>query len=203
MHLFLYQASRHQKPPGYYSSRRLSQSTIRCDFDLELLKRGIKGRYEIIGHGIHPFQKAMGELGMIEDFYGHIIEIEDSRNAVWFKLNYDNIGKNVTKYIGGWKDLNPDDLKPAAVEIKQLTTELTNLQHSRQQINNQFYYLNRYVQEDSTHHECMAASIKTGKQFVIDLNHDRVDLEFEIQRVNEQIAAAKNKVLEYLKSHKG
>ena len=69
MHLFLYQAARHNKAGGYYSSRRrYSQSSIRSDFDLALLKKGIKGRYEILGHGEHPFQAAMKNVGLEDEF---------------------------------------------------------------------------------------------------------------------------------------
>ena len=125
MHLFLYQANRHTPSANIYSynnRHRYKQGTIRGDFDLELLKRGIKGRYEILPHGKHEFQKALAEVELQEELYGHIIQIEEARNAIWFKLNYDQVGKNVTKYIGGWRDLDPKAIEADITEFKMLKT---------------------------------------------------------------------------------
>lgn len=122
MHLFLYQAARHTPPasPYQYSNNRnrYKQGTIRGDFDLELLKRGIKGRYSILPHGEHEFQKMLPKMDLQEEFYGHIVQIEEKKNAVWFKLNYDQVGRHVTKYVGGWRDLDPADLSSVVLEYE-------------------------------------------------------------------------------------
>lgn len=144
MHLFLYQAERHHPRQGYYG-RRLSQSTIRCDFDLDLLKRGIKGRYQILGHSVHDFQKALLKLDMERDFYGHVIAIEEPRNAVWFKLNYDQIGRHITKYIGGWKDLEASDLESHIEEYRNLKSKKASYERSLQNMRGNFYTMNTFL----------------------------------------------------------
>lgn len=149
MHLFLYQAARHAAPSSPYSRSNRThyvQSTIRGDFDLELLKRGIKGRYKILPHGQHPFQTFLAELELKDEFYGHIVQIEDKKNAVWFKLNYDQVGKNVTKYIGGWRDLNPEDLSSVATEFKVYKTHLKMIDTQVSQTRYQMTQLTRYLE---------------------------------------------------------
>lgn len=134
MHLFLYQAKRHtpaQSQYAYSSNRsRYVQGTIRGDFDLELLRRGIKGRFKILPHGEHDFQKALKSMDLLEEFYGHVIQIEKASNAIWFKLNYDQVGKGITKYIGGWRDLDPAAIGPEITEylrIKNVLNQKTSL----------------------------------------------------------------------------
>lgn len=143
MHLFLYQANRHQTRNSYRN--RLSQSTIRCDFDLDLLKRGIKGRYRILGHGTHDFQKVLEKMGMEDEFYGHVIEIEEPKNAVWFKLNYDQIGKHTTKYLGGWKDLDPNDISHLVDEYVEAKSKYNQTDRLLSTIRNQRYTLSGYL----------------------------------------------------------
>jgi hypothetical protein len=109
MHLFLYKSARHSNDRWGHRSR-YKQGTIRGDFDLEMLKRGIRGRFKILPHGEHEFQKALENVDLLEEFYGHVVQIEEARNAVWFKLNYDQVGKNTTTYHGGWRDLRAQDI---------------------------------------------------------------------------------------------
>ena len=143
MHLFLYQAARHKAPVNYYSASNRSryvQGTIRGDFDLELLKRGIKGRYQILPHGEHEFQKMLKQVDLEEEFYGHVVQITEAKNAIWFKLNYDQVGKGSTKYIGGWRDLSPDDLSSVVTEYQNYSAQLRiivdHLSQMRYQANN-------------------------------------------------------------------
>jgi hypothetical protein len=130
MHLFLYQANRHAAAANSYSygnRSRYKQGTIRGDFDLELLKKGIKGRYKILPHGEHEFQQVLKQIDLQEELYGHVVQIEEARNAIWFKLNYDQVGKNVTKYIGGWRDLDPQAISSVVMEYKSYKSQLADV----------------------------------------------------------------------------
>jgi hypothetical protein len=201
MHLFLYQAARHVKPQ--WGHRRLSQTTIRSDFDLELLKRGIKGRYEIVGCGTHPWQAAMKKMGMEEEFYGHVIQIEDSKNAVWFKLNYDNIGKGVTKYLGGWRDLNPDHIAPHIAQYQLLTQVQRKLNEHLSTIRSQYYYLGQFISPRSPHHEKMLPAADAAVDYKAVLDKTTKDLEKELKSVTDKMAALQDQVRQYMKDHKG
>lgn len=201
MHLFLYQAARHQK--SVWGGRRLSQSTIRSDFDLELLKRGIKGRYEILGHGNHPWQVAMKNIGMEEEFYGHVIAIEDSRNAVWFKLNYDNIGKNTTKYLGGWKDLNPDDIADEIEEYRKLV--LSENEHAVQSslLKSQYYYLSNLINPRYNLYPHMEVARQAAILYKAEVDNAASKMQAEISKIQADKAILQEKVRDYLKAHKG
>lgn len=204
MHLFLYQAARHSTTGGYYSSRRrYSQSSIRSDFDLALLKKGIKGRYEILGHGEHPFQAAMKNVGMEDEFYGHIVMIEDSKNAVWFKLNYDNIGKNQTKYLGGWRDLNSADLADHAVRYQELLKVERKINEYLGQVRTQFYYLNHLTDPRAPLAECMMDAKTAAHEYDRQLKIARDKLEAQLRENHEQVKALQDEVRNYLKEHKG
>lgn len=203
MHLFLYQAARHQKA-SQWSTRRLSQSTIRCDFDLELLKQGIKGRYEIIGHGIHPFQKAMAKMDMSEEFYGHIIQIDESKNAVWFKLNYDNIGRHVTKYMGGWKDLNADDLETHIARYQDLKNQSNVMKNNQMLCRSQNNYVSTFFSSRNTplHSSCDKA-VKTARRYSDELTEAYAKMAQELATLTNQMDMEQEKVRTYLKEHKG
>lgn len=205
MYIFLYQAARHAKPVGYYNNRRrYSQSTIRCDFDLELLKKGIKGRYQILGHGNHPFQKALKQMDLEEEFYGHIIAIEDSRNAVWFKLNYDNIGKHQTKYIGGWRDLNADHIAPQVHQYQLLDQVAKGLYNQislvKMQRNQVAHFANRNTQNP---HPLVDPAIQAGRDFIKTLDEAEKNLSSERDRQMVKLAELQDQVRTYMNEHKG
>lgn len=201
MHLFLYQAARHEKPS--WGTRRLSQNTIRMDFDLALLKQGIKGRYEIVGCTLHPWQQALKKVGLEEEFYGHIIEIEDSKNAVWFKLNYDNIGRGVTKYIGGWRDLDPSHIEPHILQYQNLNKVLTELNSQTQGIRNQGYYLNSFCEPRQPHPEVFLEAQKKAIEYQSALRDATNTLNSEIKKTQKAMAKIQDAVRQYMKDHKG
>ncbi len=201
MHLFLYQAARHQKTQ--WGSRRLSQSTIRCDFDLALLKQGIKGRYEIVGCGTHPWQDALRKMNMEEEFYGHVIQIEDSKNAVWFKLNYDNIGRNVTKYLGGWRDLNPDHIVPHITQYQLLNQVHKKLVDHMGTMRSQYYYLGQFIEPRTPHHQLMLPAQAGAVEYKILLDQTSANMQEEILSVKTKMEALQEQVRQYMKDHKG
>jgi len=203
MHLFLYQAARHAKSRYGNARHRYSQSSIRSDFDLELLKRGIKGRFEIIGHGDHPWHSVMKRMGIEDEFYGHVIQIEDSKNAVWFKLNYDNIGKHQTKYIGGWRDLDATEVEATIAEYQIKEQECRKLYEHLSTIKTQYYYLNSFINPRTPHHDlvCNAALEAVKYKSILDNAHHAMDA--EIIRASAEKLALQEKVREYMKAHKG
>lgn len=202
MHLFLYQAARHSTE-RWGNRSRYKQNTKRGDFDLELLKKGIKGRYEIICHGEHPFQKKLAEIELQEEFYGHVIAIEEAKNAVWFKLNYDQIGRNVTKYIGGWRDLDPEAIEADIVEYKvhkanhakmyQLQTQIR-YQHSRTM---DFLATMRRQAESITD-----KSVKAAEEMVVVLADDFKVIQEQVNAERVKMEEVQNRVKAYLKERK-
>ena len=200
MHLFLYKAARHSTS-GYNNRYRFKQNTKRGDFDLELLKRGIKGRFEIICHGDHPFQKALDQIDMSEEFYGHVVAIEEAKNAIWFKLNYDQVGKKQTTYVGGWRDLSDADILPFVEEYRKLKTENSALMASL----NATKYQTRNVQDFVSRN---AASLANDEAFCIvkeksdEYIQSLIEVNLVVQKRAESViakmAAMQNKVRSYM-----
>lgn len=186
-----------------WGGRRLSQSTIRSDFDLELLKKGIKGRYEILGHGAHPWQQAMKKMGLEEEFYGHIVMIEDSRNAVWFKLNYDNIGKGVTKYLGGWRDLNPDHIEAQITQYTNLVNIETEYTQQSALLKSQYYYLSNLISPRFSLHEHMEKARQSAIEYKASVDMAADAMNNEIAKIRRRKETLQDQVRKYIKDHKG
>jgi hypothetical protein len=122
MHIFLYKAARHSTDK-WGNRNRYKQNTKRGDFNLNLLKKSIGGRYTIVPHSEYAFQKALEGVDLQEEFYGHIIAIPEGRDAVWLKLNYDHIGTATTKYVGAWRDLDPEAITVHVEAYKKAKAE--------------------------------------------------------------------------------
>lgn len=201
MHLFLYKASRHEKPKSFYGSRRLVQGTYRNDFDLELIKSGIKGRYTILPHGSNPFQARLRDFGLEDEFYGHIIEVPEAKNAIWFKLNYDNIGKPGTNYIGSWKNLDVEYLRQFDLEFQELQQN-----HSKAtQVLNQVRYhtgtLNHFLSNRHNYSAHMDDALDKGAQYKIELEAAYQSIHQDILALNASMEAIRQKIRDYMKSH--
>lgn len=143
----------------------------------------------------------MKQMGMEEEFYGHLIQIEDSKNAVWFKLNYDNIGKHVTKYQGGWRDLNAEDIAPWVHEY-QLTDQLArNLYMQISNANSQRSYTQGFVMKVG--HPLGDDARKAGKEYMAALDAASEKLSEERAFHERKMRDLQEKVRNYMKEHKG
>lgn len=206
MHLFLYQANRHTPSASTYSygsnRHRYKQGTIRGDFDLELLKRGIKGRYKILPHGEHEFQKALVEIELQEELYGHIVQIEEARNAIWFKLNYDQVGKHVTKYIGGWRDLDPKAIEADIIEFKMLKTMQRNHSVVVGALRSHDYNTKSFESKTLNSSPYLDKLRLLNRQSQEALMEVASDVEAESQRIAGAITTVQDRVRAYLKERK-
>lgn len=205
MHLFLYQAARHQPTTSTWGGTRYryKQGTIRGDFDLELLKKGIKGRFKILPHGEHPFQVALKKVGLEQEFYGHVVQIEEARNAIWFKLNYDQVGKNITKYIGGWRDLDPAAIEAEILEYQHLTSyartftdQVNQVSYMRSSTQN---FLTRW---GSVHNPILDNLVTCTADFEGTIEKTLTQLGTEADRTQKKIVAVQDRVRAYLKERK-
>lgn len=205
MHLFLYQAARHIAPTSPYARsnrNRYVQSTIRGDFDLELLKRGIKGRFKILPHGEHPFQTALKEIELQEEFYGHIVQIEEARNAIWFKLNYDQVGKHVTKYVGGWRDLDPQAIEADITEYKMLKTQQRNHSTLVGAVRSHAYNCNTFVSRAAASPPILDAIRRQTTALHDELQVLSLTMDVETKRIADEMTVVQDRVRAYLKDRK-
>ena len=205
MHLFLYQAARHKATKSTWGGSRYQykQGTIRGDFDLDLLKKGIKNRYKILPHGEHPFQQALKKVGLEDEFYGHVVQIDEAKNAIWFKLNYDQVGKKeTTKYMGGWRDLDPAAIADAILEYQTLSAYHSTVQSNINQIRYAKSSLSSFSRGLRTPLPATDSAIAASTEFMNALDISFMALEVESARSLEKITAVQNTVREYLKERK-
>jgi hypothetical protein len=106
----------------------LSQSSIRGDFNLPLLKKSLKKRYSILPNGDHAFQAMLKKYRLEQSWYGHIIEVEDGKDAMWLKLSYDLIGKPGTEYVGAWRDIEVEAVQDVLTQLDERSEELQKIQ---------------------------------------------------------------------------
>jgi hypothetical protein len=201
MHLFLYQSARHSDTT-WGNRYRYKQGTIRGDFDLELLKNGIKGRFKILPHGEHEFQQALVNIDLQEEFYGHIVRIEDKKNAVWFKLNYDQVGKHVTKYMGGWNDLKAEDIVSPVKEYQRLKKEYDEARGVLSNVRYQYSRVSEWVNHRSLTDPRLQMSKETGKIHADELNRAFVSLTRDVDDIQALMAGQQQVVRDYMKSRK-
>jgi len=203
MHIFLYQAARHSTSWG--TRHRFKQNTKRGDFDLALLRKGIGGRYEILPHSEYPFQAALARMGMEEELYGHIVKIEEPKHAIWFKLNYDQVGRGSTKYVGGWRDLNPDDIEANIVEYRRLV--------EMQKAANSLYYSVNYqtsrtqdflatCRRNTAGLSKLESAIENTEEYLNKIADEASKLRAEYESILALMADEQNKVREYMKGKK-
>jgi hypothetical protein len=175
------------------------------DFDLELLRQGIKGRFSITGHGDHAFQKAMAKMNLQEEFYGHVVEIQDSRNAVWFKLNYDNIGRGTTKYLGGWKDLDAQFVEDRALRFKEYEKRLNELNSRAYTLRTQMAYLlnfNKATSGDPLPNPLTQEMLAKALEFRNAIEKAQLDLGIQISDEKKKMELLQEEVRTYMAERK-
>ena len=115
MFLFRYQNFRHTLPS--WDSRKKNLDSTYGQFDMPMLRKSLKDKFTLWGHGTHPIHKLMNVIGYTDKVLGHFVAIEDPKIAVWLKLNYDHItrathnnGRELT-YMDSFKNLDDDEIK--------------------------------------------------------------------------------------------
>lgn len=201
MHYFIYQASRHHSQPLY--GRKINTTTIRNDFNLETMKKGLKGRYTIHGFTTHPFHKLLKEMNLQDLMKGHIIEVPEAKYAIWLKLNYDQIGKGSTRYIASYQGIQVGDLEPMAEELAKIQTDLTRLQTSYYAINGVTNSLNSFVVRANKVDipNFTKDVLSKAESLLTDINQMSVKITEESAQLRERILQINQQVRDYLKNH--
>jgi hypothetical protein len=205
MFIFLYKAARHSTD-RWNNRNRYKQDTKRGDFNLELLRKGIKNRYSILPHSEYPFQNELAKVDLQEELYGHIVSIEEAKNAIWFKLNYDQVGKGSTKYVGSWKDLDPAAIQTYVEDYTRLKSEhanVTSVSYTlRYQVNRAEDFRSGVMRsKDVLGDSFDDLDLKTYEYKMLVSDHYN-KLEKKASTLREEMVALQTKVKEYMDSRK-
>ena len=122
MHYFVFQHPKHVRSRYQYSTR-IKLNSFRGNFDLERIRIALKMRYEITGFGDHEIYRLLDSVDRSHHLKGHILEVEDVKDAMWIKLNYDMIGKQGTKLLGTYRNLNKEFIRETVQEIKAVRAD--------------------------------------------------------------------------------
>lgn len=197
MYIFLYKADRHSRSPY---GRTQKQSSIRNDFNLAMMRQGLKNNYRIRGHGENEFQNKLLRLGIDKAMYGHLIEIDEAKYAVWLKLNYDQVGKGKTTYVASWKDLDHTFLDPlitqydlAIIESKKAFSVYSSFKNHLSTVK---YFLSR--QDIKPAAEEISPS---SNAYIKDLENLVISYEASYNKIVAEIMSIQAKAREYLEDH--
>jgi hypothetical protein len=147
MYLFLYQNSTRHQPRYRYGNRsRAAKDSTYNQFNLAQLRKAMKDRFTLYGYGTHPAQQALDKMGLSHLMLGHVIEIEDPKLAVWMKINYDQVCKNKTTYIGSYLDIDHEYINKVSEEMREFDTIASKTSTSTyylEQLQNQMKYFSQ------------------------------------------------------------
>jgi hypothetical protein len=123
--------------PYSYNKRR--RPTTYGTFKKNVIRFGTKGNYKIHDYNTHELHNILIGCGVKDICNGHILELGNKTDAVWAKLNFENImnENKDTKMIGLY---GPVDLEPLR-EYRQIFNE-SYVAHN--QLSNQKYHLENY-----------------------------------------------------------
>lgn len=198
MHIFLYKADRHTKRSAY--GRSPSQSSIRSDFNLAMMRQGLRNKYEIKGYGINDFQRKLKLVGLEDEMYGHLIEIEEAKYAVWLKLNYDQVGKTGTTYKGAWKNLDPAFLDPFIAEYEKHSKKSKELYTSMSLLRSQKSNLEYFgARRDMEHlRDRFINEMRVYGEHLASIS-DEITAEYDVE--TKAMRDIQNKIRAYMKEH--
>lgn len=201
MYLFHYQNARHRM--NSYYRQECNLTTFRGQFDLEHIRSGLKKTgYTIYGHGTHPLHLMLNQLGLSEELIGHLIEVTDPKLAVWFKLNYDRVGRTGVKYVATYKAINDDDIASFIQRSKDLYSRYSTLTQERYVLSNELRSINSLL---SFKEKSIATFPETWAKVADFSNVTSANLknaETMLAQTGKDIEALKQEVKNYLQSHK-
>ncbi len=207
MYLFVYQNVKHQMT--IYDPRRKNLASTYGQFDMTMLRRALKDRFTLWGHGTHPLQHLLNQLDMGDRLVGHIIVIEDPKIAVWLKLNYDRISRKIhnhgreLEFKGSYKDVKVDELEPLVAEAKEIRKQMSLNNAERQRVR----MMRDSVQRFTTQHQSLVThmtddTIHHGDIFTHRLNEVLTSIDVDDIALLSRFETMKDQVLSYLDSHK-
>jgi len=123
---------------------RLPKNSIYGTFNKKLLNQTMKNRYSVYKHGDHELQQLLSIADI--PLNGHIIEFTDPKDAVWLKLNYENVmnQNKATQMVGLY---GPVDIE----KIRELCDEFKSRKTTHLNSHNTNHFLKKLSQEINFH----------------------------------------------------
>lgn len=206
-YLFLYQNYKHQL--NSWDHRRKNLSSTYGQFDMPMLRKSLKDRFVLHGHGTHPLHKLTSTLGLEDKFLGHVVEIEDPKIAVWLKLNYDHISRKdhnygqELKYIGCYQDVKVEELQPIIDQVREVEREISTLTAERHRAAHTRDYMNRFHSGGSNQYPSLPTEAFNHSQMLIEyLDATLLVLSNQLNLLDIKRKDIKREALIYLEDHK-
>lgn len=212
-HLVFQSDSKHkQKALSYYRRSKASNpSSTHNQFELETIRGSIKSRWELFGAGDLPFQRRVWDIegsSLVKApnsqlhtyFNGHIITLENPADAMWFRLNFENVTKNGCRLVEMYKDLDTDEI----IRLADVATEKwqvhQQLQNDRRYLTNTAYQIG-CVRAESVYlqHEKLADIIGNIRRLTDDMQDQIATV---TDRVYADYAGAAEELFDYICKHR-
>lgn len=135
-HMVFFNPSRHKKGYDYYNSKTQSRRrSTHNQFDLDLVRKSLRDTWTLSGFGsdaiqsaVWDFEHAIGNSVTVGNplhkyLNGHIITVNDTERALWFRLNHENVGKYGVVMTHMYVDLDQSEIQKYTDEMKQLMND--------------------------------------------------------------------------------
>lgn len=156
MYHLIFHSRKHQPSAYYYRQPKVNRASTHNQFELDTIRGSIKSRWELHGFGNEDFQKAIWimeermdikapPLHLHKNMNGHIITVENSADAIWFRLNHENVSKNKCKLIEMYKDLDIEFIRSEYKRFDAAYQELTARTSLGSTLNQSVYNLQKFA----------------------------------------------------------
>jgi len=153
----VFQNHKHRSNP-YYLNRNTNRASTHNQFELDTIRASLKSRWEVTGFGKTDFQTKIWDIESIVDsmnsnphkyireyFHGHIITVDSSADAIWFRLNHENVSKNGNKLVEVYADIDVEYITSLTTALTARHVEYSNYLNITQVCNNVNYSAYRFA----------------------------------------------------------
>jgi len=159
--------------------------------------------YKIFNYGQHDFHEILKICNLSSECVGHILQVESETDAVWIKLNYENLlnPNKRTKFIGLYGPINIEYMDTFRQEYQLASydkSELTRNIYLLSNTNNSLHYFTKnfnikFINEDIT---------KNIEKLMKDLENGGKLLERKKSELAEKMEEIKKSLKEYINTIK-
>ena len=213
MYHMIFHSSKHKKTNSYWgrSSRSINRSSTHNQFELDTIRGSMKSRWELHGAGELASQKAIWQVeerqymeaptGHLHKYMnGHIITVETATDAMWFRLNHENVSKNGCKMIEMYRDLDEERIQTECRAIIVKADEINSRVHVNSYLTQARNSVNRFVNNKEIADDPNWYNRAT--ELGLDLEQLQEDHAKDITRLKSGATKLTNKLTEYLEAHR-
>jgi len=211
-HLVFHYPDKHLAPRSYYGARRrIDRASTHNQLELDTIRGSIKSRWTVTGFGNTAFQKSIWDVEsrinlappngyLYTHMCGHIITVETPADAMWFRLNHENVSKNGCRLIEMYRDLDVKEIERLYAEFDVHYTESCNLNSIQSALGQVVWQLNRITTTQDKNGNPVAS-----KKFLSlhdDFYEERTEVKERMEACMKNMKSTAQTLFDYIKAHR-